>query len=173
MDVVIRRWCERDDLVELTNLVHRAYKVLADQGLYYLGTHQPVEKTAERMEHGETWVATVDGRLVGSVIVYPPGYMSGCAYYKNFGPAVFGQFAVDPDFQGVGIGKLLLAQVEVVSRDAGATVLACDTSEKALALIEMYKKWGFEIVGDADWRPDVNYKSVILARAILPSGPEI
>ncbi|MFM9873194.1 MAG: GNAT family N-acetyltransferase [Fimbriimonadaceae bacterium] len=166
MKVVIRKWGEGDDIDALTLLVNRAYEVLKNQGLNYVGTFQDSEITKNRMRDGECWIALIDGNMVGSVILYPAGFMSGCPYYRDFGPAVFGQFAVDPDFQGRGIGRALIDTIENKAREMGAKILACDTSELAFDLISIYEKWGFKIVGEADWRPKVNYKSVILAKAI-------
>lgn len=170
MEPDVRTWQEGDSLEDLTRLINRAYESLAAMGLAYLGTHQRLDTTANRMCGGQTLVAVLDGRLVGTVTVYPPGQKDGCPYYRDARPAVFGQFAVCPDNQGKGLGKRLLRQVEALAQDWGAESLACDTSESAFHLIDMYSKWGFSIVGEADWRPTVNYKSVILARPV-PAGP--
>lgn len=173
MEPLVRKWQPGgDSLQELTDLINRAYKALADQGMRYVGTHQGPETTAQRIAGGLTWVALDGSRLIGTVTVYPPGSMSGCPYYRDEAPAVFGQFAVCPNHQKKRIGSQLLNRAEGSARQWGATLLACDTSEQALGLIEMYQKWGFAVVGEADWRPAVNYKSVILAREIKPPGPK-
>jgi GNAT superfamily N-acetyltransferase len=166
VDFVIRKWNDGDDIECLTQLVNRAYSRLKEQGLNYVGTYQDSIITENRMEGGQCWVAVRENLIVGSVMFYPAGFMNGCPYYASEQPAVFGQFAVDPDFQGQGIGRALLDRIETEARDSGAVTLACDTSEQAAGLIELYKKWGFEIVGAADWRPHVNYLSVILARSL-------
>ena len=162
---------DEDDIDALTRLVNWAYEVLKNQGLNYVGTSQDSKITRDRMRDGDCWIALVDGQMVGSVMLYPAGFMCGCPYYRDYGPAVFGQFAVAPDFQGLGVGRALIDRIETEARRAGATILACDTSELAYDLIKMYEKWGFEKVGNADWRPKVNYRSVILAREI-GSTPE-
>jgi len=166
VEYLIRRWRETDDAFALTDLIHRAYQQLADQGLNYIGTHQTVEVTLERLAQGESWCVEIDDEIVGTITLFAPGEQSGCEYYRNEKPCAFGQFAVDPQYQGLGIGKALLELAEQRGRDWGAKMLACDTSELAHDLISMYRRLGFEVVGEADWRPQVNYKSVILARAI-------
>ncbi|QYK52164.1 MAG: GNAT family N-acetyltransferase [Fimbriimonadaceae bacterium] len=166
MEIVIRQWTEDDDVVALTEMIHRAYRRLADQGLNYIATTQSVATTEERLSEGESWCAELDGQVVGTITIFAPGEQTGCDYYRNKKPCAFGQFAIEPIHQGKGIGKLLLEVAERRGREWGATMLACDTSELARDLIAMYRKWGFKIVGEADWRPSVNYKSVILGRPI-------
>lgn len=163
---MIRRWSETDDVVALTDLIHRAYRQLADQGLNYIGTTQSVEKTLNRLAEGESWCADYEGHIVGTITLFAPGEQTGCEYYRTERPCAFGQFAVDPEIQGKGVGKALLEIAENRGREWGAKTLACDTSELAHDLIAMYRRWGFEIVGEADWRPSVNYKSVVLGRPI-------
>lgn len=167
MDVDFRRWEQTDDVGELTALINRAYAPLADMGLHFVGTVQDSLTTRSRIETGDTWVAVISGRIVGTATLYLPGAKTGCSFYGDELPAVFGQFAVHPDCQGMGIGRGLVNRIASVAREAGATVLACDTSEQALDLIALYQRWGFEIVGSADWRPKVNYKSVVLARTLI------
>lgn len=166
VEIIIRKWTENDDPDALTDMIHRAYSQLADQGLNYIATNQSVETTIERLAEGESWCAELEGQVVGTITLFAPGEQTGCDYYRNEKPCAFGQFAIEPIHQGKGIGKLLLEVAERRGREWGAIMLACDTSELALELIAMYRKWGFEIVGKADWRPSVNYKSVILGRPI-------
>jgi hypothetical protein len=46
--------------------------------------------------------------------------------------------------------------------------MALDTAEPAAGLIELYRHWGYEVVGTHDWRPHTNYVSVVMKRAIEP-----
>jgi GNAT superfamily N-acetyltransferase len=66
----------------------------------------------------------------------------------------------------MGIGHLLLEKVEKVARDAGCQELALDTAQPAEGLIAYYRRRGFEIVGQADWRPTTNYESWIMAKKL-------
>jgi GNAT superfamily N-acetyltransferase len=80
--------------------------------------------------------------------------------------ASFGQLAVDPSVQGLGIGAALMDRVEAEARAQGAGELALDTSEHAAALIATYERRGYRFVGHIDFRPDVNYRSVVLSLAL-------
>jgi GNAT superfamily N-acetyltransferase len=108
-------------------------------------------------------VALSGGRPAGTVTLYPPGREADCEYYRRPGVAVFGQFAVEPELQGRGIGRLLLERVERRAAEIGATEIALDTAEGAAHLIEMYRRHGYAVVGAADWEV-TNYKSVIMAK---------
>lgn len=40
----------------LTDILHKAYAPLAKKGMKYLATHQPPEKTLERLTQGESYL---------------------------------------------------------------------------------------------------------------------
>jgi len=147
----------------LTEMIHRAYAPLAAQGLHYWATHQSVEDTIERCGQGETWVAEIDRRLVGTITLSPPERPGGAPWYDRPDVAKFNQFCVDPSAQGAGVGRGLMDRVESRAAELGARHLGCDTSEQALGLIALYERRGYVFVENVDWRPDVNYLSVILS----------
>ncbi|NUQ35785.1 MAG: GNAT family N-acetyltransferase [Planctomycetaceae bacterium] len=170
-EVVIRPMGDDADFVALTAMIHRAYKQLADMGLKYWATHQPVEDTKKRAEGGETWFAEHEGRVIGTVTLAPPNLggergWNTPAWYSRPGVATFGQFAVEPEFQRSGIGSRLMEHIEGRARKLGAAELSMDTSEHAHHLIVYYQNRGYRVVGEADWRPKVNYKSVILSKTL-------
>lgn len=177
MEPRIRSLAPDEDFEALTDLVHRAYGPLAAAGMRYWASHQSVEDTRERCARGETWLAEVGGtdgpdgapgRVVGCVVLCPPGTRTDHAFYARPGVATFQQLCVHPDAQGRGVGRALMRQVEERSRALGATELALDTSEHAHELIRTYERRGFRRVATADWRPHVNYRSVVLSLRLEP-----
>src|SRR5882724_10809043 len=108
-DILIRPYRKSDSLTEITDLLHRAYKALADQGMRYVASHQSEEVTYDRIIHGTCFIAEMDGRIVGTITLYDgeksPHYklIESCSY--------FGQFAVKPTLQSKGIGSMLLDKV--------------------------------------------------------------
>lgn len=164
--ITVRDWTNEDDFVVLTQLLNLAYKQLADLGLKYTATWQDSKKTEYRMDGGRAWLAETEGKYVGTVTAYPPGLFTDCDYYHSTNTVPFGMFAVHPEHQGKGIGKLLIEKVMEYGREVKAETISCDTAETADHLIEMYLSWGFEFVGEVDYRPSVNYKSVVLAKLI-------
>ena len=159
--VEIRLLDEGDSLEDLTGLLNRAYGQLARMGLRYWATHQGVEDTKRRAEGGECWVAVLGGEIVGTVLFKGPGRTEGCAWYERKDVASIHQFAVEPRLQRRGIGSRMLRFVEERARETGAREIALDTSEEARHLIGIYERRGYRIVDEADWRPMVNYRSVI------------
>jgi ribosomal protein S18 acetylase RimI-like enzyme len=163
----IRPYTVTDSLAEITVLLHRAYRPLAEAGMRYLASHQDEETTRERLEHGQSFVVECAGRVVGTISLYGPSLTSTCAFYRRPDVWHFGQFAVEPELQGRGIGSALLSAVEASAREAGASELALDTSEHADALITFYERYGFRKVGEVEWTGVTNYRSVVLSKSLV------
>ena len=154
-----------DDLDLITELLHRGYAKLAEMGLRFVASHQDANVTRTRLAQGETIVALENGRLVGIVTLARTGATSGSPFYDRADVASFGQYAVEATHRGQGIGTTLLGYVEQLARLRGAGYLALDTSEHAADLIRFYEMRGFRFVEHVRW-PDVNYRSVIMAKPI-------
>lgn len=164
--VVIRRLEETDSISDLTALIRRAYSKLADLDLRFVATWQGEDITKDRVSHGECYVARLDNVLAGTVTLRGPNTTAGCPWYDKPGVASFGQFAVEPDLQGQGIGDALLAHIEARARELGAEELALDTAKPAKHLIDFYAKRGYRLVGEVDWRPHTNYLSVVMSKRL-------
>ena len=92
-EVVLRRLADDDSIAELTTLLRRAYGPLAEGGLRFVATYQAEETTRIRSERGECWVGELDGRLVATVTLSPPGSERSeraPAWYHRDGVATFG-----------------------------------------------------------------------------------
>lgn len=156
-----------DDIAALTDMLHAAYRPLAEAGMRYVASYQDVATTQRRMANGETIVAETTCGLIGTVTWRLPGVReSTSVHYTRPDVASFGQFAVAPAYQGRGIGSRLLTFVEDCSRLAGVSELALDTSEHASALIEFYGARGYRFVEFVQWDV-VNYRSVILSKSLF------
>jgi GNAT superfamily N-acetyltransferase len=131
-----------------------------------VASHQDAEGTASRAARGECLVATLDGKIIGTITMVPAGRGRGCTFYERSEVAILQQFAVHSEFQGNGIGGRLLSLAESKALESGASVVALDTAESASELIAMYRRRGYVEAGGVDWRPKVNYRSVILAREL-------
>ncbi len=162
-EVIIRPLDDDDSLAELTGLLNRAYAGLADLGFRYVATWQDVEVTRRRVSRGECLVAEAEGRIVGTLLLEYPA--RGAPYYESEGVAKFQQFGLEPEWQHRGIGRKLLERAEARAKERGARELALDTAEGASHLIEMYERWGYRQVGEADWIV-TNYRSVIMSKEL-------
>ena len=164
-DIVIRRLSFSDSLEDLTALLHRFYKFLADLGFRYVATYQDMEMTKRRVNKGDTFVAECQGHIVGVITLRRMDSTSGSPWYDRDGVASFGQFAVDPEFQGGGIGAALLNTVEQAARTGKVRELALDTAEGAKHLRSFYERRGYRFIEFVDWSV-TNYRSVILSKTL-------
>lgn len=165
---MILRPLEPTDCVEaLTTLIHRAYRRLGDAGWNLTGVDQSADTTRERIMEAECWVAvsTTDGSLIGTILVRPPNRAGDCPYFKKEGVAVINQLAVEPSFQGRGVGKRLVEQAERRAVEMGASEIALDTPEPAEELVSWYRKRGYALVDRIAWQGKT-YRSVVMAKSL-------
>lgn len=157
---------EDDDVVALTDLLHRAYAPLAARNLRFTATHQSPEVTLKRLLRGTAFMAESEGRVVGTVSVYSSYPTAEVALYRDPQACHFGQFGVDPDFKGRGIGSALHRAVIAEAQRRGLRRVGLDTAEGADDLIAMYRHWGYKIVDRFHWE-NTNYESVIMGRELI------
>lgn len=162
---IIRALMPDDSISLLTQLIHRAYAEHGARGLHYVAVDQDEQTTAQRAAGGECFIAVdPSGPIVGTITVADPTRTEGSPWYDRPEVASFSQFAVDPAWQGAGVGRALLETAERRARESGARELACDTAQPATELIAMYEHLGYRVVGTVDWRPVTNYLSVTLSK---------
>jgi GNAT superfamily N-acetyltransferase len=178
-DIEIRPLAAEDSLDELTALLHRAYARLGGMGLNYTAVDQDADVTRRRADQGTCYLAVAGtGRIYGTIVLHAPidgdpsaatrlheQSTDGAAWLKQPGVAHFGQFAVDPDIQGQGIGRRLMDTVEAQARSLDATEIALDTAEPAVHLVALYAHRGYRLVGYAQW-PGKTYRSVIMSKKL-------
>jgi GNAT superfamily N-acetyltransferase len=169
-EISIRPLVSSDSIDELTELVRAAYQPHLANGLRFVGTYQTSDITAKRCASGYGLVAIGGERLVGTVLVRPPQPTSKALLYRDPSTWSLSQLAVHPDFKGRGVARALHDAAVELALSHGAQVIALDTAEPAKELIELYQRWGYQIVGSVDWRPHTNYESVLMARTCEPSA---
>jgi len=167
--LVIRPLNQSDSLEQLTDFLHRAYKALADRGLRYLATHQSEEITRQRIARGTCFVAFIDDRLLGTITYHPKGMARGSPWYNRPEVGKASQMAVEPEYQGQGIGRRLMDYVEEFARADGAQELAMDTAETAHHLIEWYARRGYRFIEHCQWEV-TNYRSVVMSKRLVDTG---
>ena len=133
--------------------------------MYYNASHQSPEQTRSRLLRGDSFIALLGNRIVGTISAYRSFPDDHHPYYQRPNLVYFGQFGVHPDFQGLGIAKRLYQTVENHARALGATEIALDTAETAHDLIATYRRWRFTVVDTADWE-STNYISVIMSKPL-------
>ncbi|MEA1980496.1 MAG: GNAT family N-acetyltransferase, partial [candidate division Zixibacteria bacterium] len=119
IDITIREFQKSDSLNELTELLHRSYKILADMNLKYVATYQDVSITRKRIDKGICFVAINNEKIIGTVTYYSPENSVGSSWLEKEGVAHFGQLGVEPDYRNKGIGGLLISHVENFAQKHG------------------------------------------------------
>jgi len=165
-EILIRPLTSEDPVEEITTLLHRAYKRNADMDIHFVASHQDIEITKERLAKGPSFVAELEGRIVGTITLTFPIDVPHAEYMTDRPLASFGQFAVEPGLQKAGIGRRLIETVEQEAVRLGAEEICLDTAQPAAHLISYYEKLGYEIRAEADWRPEVNYKSWVMVKPL-------
>ena len=163
--VTIRKLEPTDSLEELTELLHAAYAELGRMGLNYLAVDQPVETTKRRVSAGVCFVALVEGRIVGTIVVEPASDDPECPYFVEHRVATAHQLGVVPSHQRSGVGSRLLGHAESWARDNGYSELGLDTAETAKHLIEIYVRRGYVHVGSIQGQGKT-YRSVFMAKKL-------
>lgn len=165
--VVIRSLLPTDSLADLTAMLHRAYRPQVEMGLRPLAGRQSEEVTRQRTSTGECIVAEADGVLVGMILLNEQEEAAFPPHFLKPGVAHFSLFAVDPAWQGRGVGRRLLDATEARARDLGFTELSLSMAEPDAALMDYYLRLGFRFVEHWQW-PYTNYRSAILTKPISP-----
>ena len=150
---------------ELVDLLHRAYKQLADMGLYFVACNITEDEMKFFVDNGECFVAECDGKIIGTILLYPKGKHNP-EFYLREDVAVFGKFAVEPGLQKNGIGDMMMKYIEDYVKARGYNEIACDTAEQAHHLIDYYNKRGYKFVDYQKWNR-TNYRSVIMSKRVL------
>ena len=166
-DIEIRVFGVGDSVAELTRLLNRAYRPLAEAGMRYVASWQGDDITRKRLANGECYLACVGVRVLGTILFSDATATRGCHWYDQPGVASFHQFAVEPEWQRLGVGTRLVEAAERRAVEIGAEEIALDTSEHAHHLIEWYARLGYRFIEHADWA-STNYRSVIMSKRVRP-----
>lgn len=164
--IVLRPIVAEDSLNELTRMLHRAFARLGRMGLNCFCVDQTADATRQRIAKGECFVAESDGRIVGSITLCRPESDSESATYRSRTVAKVIQFAVDTEFQGRGLGLMLLDLAESWATRHGYREIALDTPEPAEHLIAFYRHFGFHLV-EAQQFAGRAYRSAVLLKKII------
>ena len=101
----------------------------------------------------ERIVAELDGRIVGSVHLYPPAVDAYGALAARATVPELRLLAVAPEARGAGVAEALVAECVRRARASGATALGLHTSESMRAALRLYERLGFERAPEHDFHP--------------------
>jgi ribosomal protein S18 acetylase RimI-like enzyme len=154
-DVLVVRDARPEERDAIRDLTLRAYEQYADIMApdAWAGLSGAI-RSALQVEDAERIVAERGGRLLGSVMLFPPAASAygGLAGQAN-GPELR-LLAVAPQARGQGVGEALVEECVRRARRMGASELGLHTSESMAAAIRMYRRMGFVRAPEHDFQPE-------------------
>jgi len=163
----IRRFNSNDAIDEVTEMLHRAFAPMARLGANCQCVDQSSSTTRERMARGDGLVAVADRKIVGTLTLQACDPASTIAYYRRSGVASLHQFAVDPAYQGGGVGRSMLKVATLWARMRQFGEIALDTPALALDVRSFYAHQGFtrvQVIRVAER----GYDSVVMSKRLSP-----
>jgi GNAT superfamily N-acetyltransferase len=135
------RLATTDDIPAVTRVINRAYAVEAH---LFHGDRTDDAEVRERFARPNVCFLVIDapedapgnGRLAGAVFVEIRGERS-----------YFGMLSVDPDWQGRGFARELIAAAEAHGTTAGCAFMDIDVVDRRLELPGFYTKFGYAATG--------------------------
>lgn len=165
-EVEIRALRPTDAVEEIDRLFHTPHALMADFALRrYSRANLGEGKLEEGEPAGETYVAESESGLIGAAVFFDPENTRGCPFYDRPGVASLGPFAIQPAFQGHGLGSAMLSFLETRARETGADELAVELSPNAPHSLNKFLKEGYRYAENANWA-DCGQKCVILHKPL-------
>lgn len=128
------RLSKEHDFRELIDLDHRIWSSTTTPATI---TWESIDEFAKRNPEGSQVVAVVDGVVAGYLGFHAPTPLETNQHVMEI------DIAVDPGFQGRGIGKKLLEKYEHLAKDKGIHKISLRVLATNEGAIEFYKKCGF------------------------------
>jgi predicted N-acetyltransferase YhbS len=158
---VIIRPIDSSEIAEVGELLVNAY---------VLGGHLSAESTYTRdlrdvgSRLAYTWVAEVDGKIVGTICWCPPDGSSPAVLCRA-NEYEFRFLAISPESWGGGVGQALVAACEAQAINSGAehmVISVVDLNERAL---RFYSLQGYSRMPERDWSPASESESPVSGAA--------
>ncbi len=109
--------------------------------------------------HSHLWVAEIEGRVVGFAVLW-----------LIIDEAHVATIAVHPDFRRQGIAQRLLAHLLQAARQRQARVATLEVRASNQAAQNLYRKFGFQVVGRRPKYYTDNHEDALIMT--VPLGPE-
>ncbi|MBN8691465.1 MAG: GNAT family N-acetyltransferase [Armatimonadetes bacterium] len=164
--LTVTQAAEQTDFPAITDFLHRCYERNAAAGLRFNATHQTPETTQRRLLAGEGLLVNLSGRLAATVTLESPDKECYGTFCPNEPYCELTQFAVAPELRQLGLGRWIEQRLCRRARELDRSWIALDTAVEATGLITLYQSWGYEVVGEIDYRPGTNYLSVVMAKKV-------
>ena len=134
------RIADEADIPELVRVINRAYAV---EQFFVEGDRTDPDHVRERMKRAASWFLVIDAAPVRD-------RLAACVWVEaRADRGYFGMLAVDPEHQGRGLAKRLVAAAEEHCRTAGCRFLDISVVNLRSELPAFYRQFGFAPYGTA------------------------
>ena len=145
---------DRADVEAVTLSAYEQYAVAMLPALW-VRYRENIVATLAAAPPGTQIVAEEDGRIVGSVLLYPAGAKLGPPGAGSMTLALpeVRLLAVAPSARGQGLGNLLMEECVRRARESGAAALTLHTTDMMRAAMRLYERLGFRRMPELDFEP--------------------
>ncbi|HET7231736.1 MAG TPA: GNAT family N-acetyltransferase [Longimicrobium sp.] len=153
-DLTIRDVREEDRAAvrELTLAAYAEYAGVMEPAAW-AGLDGAVRAALENGAATDRIVAEHGGRIVGSVMLFPPQVQAYGDYTDAARAPELRLLAVSPGARGLGVGRALVNECIRRARLMGATELGLHTSQSMRVAMELYRRMGFVRAPESDFHP--------------------
>ena len=125
--------------------------------LFWENYRKNIEESLDAKEPAQHIVAEYAGKIVGSVLLYPPVASTyGVATGERTALPEMRLLAVHPAMRGHGIGNALTRECVQRAQRAGAPALGLHTTDMMQTAMQMYERMGFVRAPEFDFHPTEN-----------------
>jgi len=145
------------DAEAIHEVILAAYQQYAGQlpPAHWEAYRQNIVMTLADVGSAEQMVAERNGRIVGAVLLYPPGAFTVA---RDGAPVPMSSpevrlLAVEPGDRGRGTGAALMQECIRRARESGAAALTLHTTDMMQAAVRLYERLGFAAAPELDFHP--------------------
>jgi GNAT superfamily N-acetyltransferase len=143
------------DIPRMVSLINAAFAIET----FLAGTRTDEQGLAEMMQKGSFFVrCDQSGNLLATVYVEQRGSRG-----------YFGMLAVDPAYQGQGLGRAMVKAAEDYCRDQGCTVMDLTVLSLRPELLPFYASLGYVKIGAEQFQPRRAIKTGMTCQSIVMS----
>lgn len=139
------------DIPKIMQLVAKVIPLMHANGNFQWADDYPNPTVfAADIAQNQLWVAMLEDEIVGVSAIttgQDPEY-ADAGWDINERAIVTHRLAVDPDCQGKGVAKALMAQAEIVAQSRGIEILRVDTNSENGATQALFPKMGYHFSGE-------------------------
>lgn len=146
------RDAQAEDLDEVASLLLAAYREYAppqpsERWEWYM---RNLTDLRGQLGHAELLVAEVDGRVLGTVMLYPDGSVEDAGGWPR-GCAAVRRLGVHPEARGRGLGRALMEACVRRCRERGVGALGLHTTDAMAVARGLYERMGFARAPEMDY----------------------